>query len=197
MSNTKSTAFNQSGSVAAAQQPQTLPALPTVTGSAAATDTAAAPALLTMPPSESPPAPQPALQSGFYRWQHYTRSANQALLHQQYQLAEQHYQAALQQAEQLRQLDPLAEPHIAAWVISLHNLADLALLNGIPTQARTLLCGAFLQIWQLCQQQPLPRLWSHLHVCRRELAFFCQSFGSDAQCRQLLQLPWPASAALN
>ncbi len=188
MSNTKSTPFNQSGSVAAAQQPQTLPALPTATGSAAA-----APALLTMPPSESPP----ALQNGFYRWQHYTRSANQALLHQQYQLAEQHYQAALQQAEQLRQLDPLAEPHIAAWVISLHNLADLALLNGIPTQARTLLCGAFQQIWQLCQQQPLPRLWSHLHVCRRELAFFCQSFGSDAQCRQLLQLPWPASAALN
>lgn len=134
---------------------------------------------------------------GFYRWQHYTRSANQALLHQQYELAEQHYQAALQQAEQLRQIDPLAEPHIAAWVISLHNLADLALLNGIPAQARALLCGAYQQIWQLCQQQPLPRLWSHLHMCRRELAFFCQSFGSDAQCRQLLQLPWPASAQLN
>lgn len=178
MSNTKSmaaTPVNQSGAVVAAQNPQPLPALT----------------------AEFAPAPQPALQSGFYRWQHYTRSANQALLHQQYQLAEQHYQAALQQAEQLRQLDPLAEPHVAALVISLHNLADLALLNGIPAQARALLCAAYQQIWQLCQQQPLPRLWSHLHVCRRELAFFCQSFGSDAQCHQLLQLPWPASAQLN
>lgn len=197
MSNSKSmatTPLNQLGYAAGTEQPLTLVhSLDTVTGSAEATDVAATPALI---PTLAPEL-QPALQSGFYRWQHYTRSANQALLHQQYQLAEQHYQAALQQAEQLRQLDPLAEPHIAAWVISLHNLADLALLNGIPTQARALLCGAFQQIWQLCQQQPLPRLWSHLQVCRRELAFFCQSFGSDAQCRQLLQLPWPASAELN
>lgn len=146
----------------------------------------------------SPQTPANQTTAGFYRWQHYTRSANQALLHQQYQLAEQRYLRALQQAKQLQQLDPLADPHVAALVISLHNLADLALLNGAPAQARALLCNAFRQIWQLCQPNPhaqIPaQLWSHLQICRRELAFFCQSFGTDADCQQLLARPWPAAA---
>ena len=137
---------------------------------------------------------QQQAQAGFYRWQHSTRSANQALLKQQYHLAEQHYQRALCQAEQLQQLDPLADSHIAAFVISLHNLADLALLNGIPSQARTLLCRAYQSLWQLCWQHQHPLLWPHLQVCRRELAFFCQSFGSDSTSQQLLQQPWPTSA---
>lgn len=138
--------------------------------------------------------PAASADSGFYRWQHSTQSANQALLRQQYTLAAQYYQQALQQAEQLQQLAPLAEPHVAAFVISLHNLADLALLNALPTQARLLLCRAYQSLWQLCQTQANPLLWPHLQVCRRELAFFCQTFGSDEQCRQLLQLRWPAPA---
>lgn len=136
---------------------------------------------------------QQQAQTGFYRWQHSTRSANQALLKQQYHLAEQHYQRALCQAELLQQLDPLADSHIAAFVISLHNLADLALLNGIPTHARTLLCRAYQSLLQLCRQHQHPLLWPHLQVCRRELAFFCQSFGSDSTSQQLLQQPWPTS----
>ncbi len=131
----------------------------------------------------------------FWRWQQSTRSANQALLAQQLQLADEHYQQALQLAEQLKQQDDQQESYLAAFVISLHNLADLALLNGEPDQARRALKRAFRELWYQMKQRPADMLLPHLQVCRRELAFFCQNFGADPAAKALLQLPWPQQQA--
>ncbi len=131
----------------------------------------------------------------FWRWQQSTRSANQALLAQQLQLADEHYQQALILAEQLRQQDDQQESYLAAFVISLHNLADLALLNGEPDQARRALKRAFRELWHQMKQRPADMLLPHLQVCRRELAFFCQNFGADPAANALLQLPWPQQQA--
>lgn len=127
----------------------------------------------------------------FWRWQQSTLSANQALLAQHLQIAGDHYQHALELAEQLKQQDCQQESNLAAFVISLHNIADLALLTGDPEQARRALTRAFRELWLQMKQQPAVILLPHLQVCRRELAFFCQNFGSDPAAKALLQLPWP------
>lgn len=134
-----------------------------------------------------------ALHPLFWQWQHYTHRANQALLAQQLQVATAHYQHALQFAEQLRAQDDLQESHLAAFVISLHNLADIALVTGEPEQARSALKRAFRELWLQMKQQPADVLLPHLQVCRQELAFFCQNFGTDPAAKALLQLPWPQS----
>jgi len=127
----------------------------------------------------------------FWRWKQSTFSANQALLAQQLELANEHYQKALQLAEQLKQEDNQQETNLTVFVISLHNLADLAMLSGEPDQARQELKRAFRELWTQMMQQPAAVLLPHLQICRRELAFFCQHFGSDPAAKALLQLPWP------
>lgn len=132
----------------------------------------------------------------FSQWQQQTRQANLALLQQRLCDAEAAYRQALHSAEQLQQLDPWQDPHLAAFVISLHNLADLALLEGQPEQARPLLHRACQQLWSLSQQAGADDdsqnlLLPHLQLCRRELAFFCQNFGPDPASRQLLAQPCP------
>ncbi len=134
----------------------------------------------------------------FSQWQQLTRQANLALLQQQPGVAHQHYQQALQQAEQLQALDPCQDAHLAAFVISLHNQADLALLENQPGQARELLRRAYQQLWSLCRQHALNAaichlVLPHLQLCRRELAFFCQNFGPDPVSQQLLAEPWPGA----
>ena len=100
----------------------------------------------------------------FWRWQQSTRSANQALRVQQLQLADEHYQQALLLAEQLRLQDDLQESCLAAFVISLHNLADLALLKGEPDRARCALKRAFRELWHQMKQRPADMLLPHLQV---------------------------------
>ena len=113
------------------------------------------------------------------------------LLAQHLQTASDHYKHALEFAEQLKQLDCQHESNLAMFVISLHNIADLALLTGEPEKARRTLTRAFRLLWLQMTQQLAAILLPHLQVCRRELAFFCQNFGSDPVAKALLQLPWP------
>jgi len=130
-------------------------------------------------------------QRGLLQWKHCTRFANQALRDHQLVLAEQGYLKALAYAEQLKAADQTQDPHLAAFVISVHNLADLALQAGKLSQARQWLHRAFTELWQQAQQQPSAVLLPHLQVCRQELAFFCQTFGANPQSTALMQLPWP------
>lgn len=134
----------------------------------------------------------------FLNWQQKTRQANLALLQQQLPKAHQLYQQALTIAQQLQQLDPMQHSHLAAYVISHHNLADLALLEGEAHTARTLLGHAYQHLWTLCNalpdlQENLLLVLPHLHTCRHELAFFCQNFGTDEASSQLMRLPWPGA----
>jgi hypothetical protein len=138
----------------------------------------------------------------FGHWQQLTRQANLALLQQQLTVARVGYQQALQAATQLQAQPPLQEPHLAAFVISLHNLADLAMLEEKPAEARSMLGRAYRELWELCiatssvMRAPavLQIILPHLQLCRRELALFCQHFGPDPISAELLQLPWPRAS---
>ncbi|RVU34362.1 hypothetical protein EOE67_15970 [Rheinheimera riviphila] len=143
-----------------------------------------------------------AVTTLFGHWQQLTRQANLALLQQQLPAARVGYQQALQAAIQLQAQPPLQDPHLAAFVISLHNLADLAMLEEKPAEARSLLGRAYRELWELCSaistamRAPavLQIILPHLQLCRRELALFCHHFGPDAVSTKLLQLPWPEAS---
>jgi hypothetical protein len=133
-------------------------------------------------------------------WRLEITAANNAFIHGRHARAFNHYNVALELANagitgmlNLTQIDFLeeAERHIAALVVTRHNLADLCQQAGQRDSAVEHLCAAHETLFQLLHHQSKDvhvLAQRHSNVTYQELLNFVQRFGQELRIQQSLLL---------